>query len=89
MDPNRNERGNNGPKKPEDNKNPKNGLWVKLMIAVAAVFIISSIYNMLGAVTTLSDIGVDEEKTEKILEYSPLVRNRLTLMRLRRATLGD
>ena len=47
------------------------------------------IYNILGAVTTLSDIGVDEEKTEKILEYSPLVRNRLTLMRLRRATLGD
>ena len=49
MDPNRNDSGNNGPKKPDDNKNPKNSLWVKLMIAVAAVFIISSIYNMINA----------------------------------------
>ena len=49
MDPNRNDSGNNGPKKPDDNKNPKNGLWIKLMIAVAAVFIISSIYNMINA----------------------------------------
>ena len=49
MDPNRNDSGNNGPKKPDDNKNPKNHLWVKLMIAVAAVFIISSIYNMINA----------------------------------------
>ena len=45
MDPNRNDSRNNGPKKPDDNKNPKNSLWVKLMIAVAAVFLISSIYK--------------------------------------------
>ena len=49
MDPNRNDPRNNGPKKPDDNKNPKNSLWVKLMIAVAAVFLISSIYNMINA----------------------------------------
>ena len=49
MDPNHNDSRNNGPKKPDDNKNPKNSLWVKLMIAVAAVFIISSIYNMINA----------------------------------------
>ena len=49
MDPKRNDSGNNGPKKPEDNKNPKNNIGVKLLIAVAAVFIISSIYNMINA----------------------------------------
>ena len=45
MDPNRNDSPNNGPKKPEDNKNPKNNIWIKLLIAVAAVFVISSIYS--------------------------------------------
>ena len=49
MEPNRNDSHQNGPRKPDDNKNPKNNLWVKLMIAVAAVFIISSIYNMINA----------------------------------------
>ena len=49
MDPNRNDHGNNGPKKPGEDKNPKNGIWVKLLIAVAAVFIISSVYNMVNA----------------------------------------
>ena len=49
MEPNRKDSGNNGPKKPNDNKNPKNSLWVKLMIAVAAVFLISTIYNMINA----------------------------------------
>ena len=48
MDPNRNENGNNGPKKNGDNKDPKSSLWVKLLIAVAAVFAISSIYNAIN-----------------------------------------
>ena len=48
MDPNRKMDGNNGPKKPEDNKNPKSSIWIKLLIAVAAVFVISSIYNMIN-----------------------------------------
>jgi glycerol-1-phosphate dehydrogenase [NAD(P)+] len=42
------------------------------------------IYNILGAKTSLSDIDVPKEKLSFLLEYSPLVRNRLTLMRLRR-----
>jgi len=44
-----------------------------------------NVYENLGLKTTLSDIGVSEDKLDLILEYSPLVRNRLTLMRLRRA----
>ena len=43
------------------------------------------VYDLLGLKKTLSDIDVGEEKLSDILEYSPLVRNRLTLMRLRRA----
>lgn len=42
-------------------------------------------YEILGVKSTLNDIEVAEEKINTILEYSPLVRNRLTLMRLRRA----
>ena len=45
------------------------------------------IYNMLGAKSSLEDIDVSEEKLCLLLEYSPLVRNRLTLMRLRRMSL--
>ena len=48
MDPKRNERGNNDPKKNGDNKNPKNNLWIKLMIAVAAVILISTVYNLIN-----------------------------------------
>lgn len=42
-------------------------------------------YNVLGATSTLADIDVSEDTLPILLEYSPLVRNRLTLMRLRRA----
>ena len=38
----------------------------------------------LGAKHTLKDIGVEEEKRPLILDTSPLIRNRLTLMRMRR-----
>ena len=38
----------------------------------------------LGAKHTLEDIGVAEEKRQTILDHSPLIRNRLTLMRMRR-----
>ncbi len=40
-------------------------------------------YQILGAKTTLSEIEIPEDKLDILLEYSPLVRNRLTLMRLR------
>ena len=70
MDPNRKDSGNNGPKKDGD-KEPKGGLWVKLMIAVAAVFMISSIYNMISESqynqTTWSDFRQAME-TQQIVE---------------------
>ena len=80
MDPNRNDSGNNGPKKPEDNKNPKNSIWVKLLIAVAAVFVISSIYNMINASqynqTTWSDFRSAMEAgqiTEAEIQYDRII----------------
>lgn len=47
------------------------------------------IYEVLGVKSTLNDIGVADDMTETLKEYSPLVRNRLTLMRLRRAILRE
>ncbi len=35
-----------------------------------------------GGSTTLSDLGLDEALASKLFRYSPMVRNRLTLMRL-------
>ena len=49
MDPKHNDPRNNGPKKNGDEKDPKSNIWLKLMIAVAAVFVISSIYNAVNA----------------------------------------
>ena len=46
-----------------------------------------ALYREIGVKATLSDIGISEEKKSLLLEYSPCVRNRLTLMRLRRASL--
>lgn len=40
-------------------------------------------YKLLGLKASLSDIGVPEKLRAKLLDYSPFVRNRLTLMRLR------
>ena len=42
-------------------------------------------YGILGVKSKLGDVDVSEEKLDALMEYSPLVRNRLTLMRLRRA----
>ena len=42
-------------------------------------------YEKLGVKSTLADISVPEPYLDALLEYAPLVRNRLTLMRLRRA----
>ena len=41
-------------------------------------------YQTIGAMTSLSDIEVAEEVAPALLDDSPMVRNRLTLMRLRR-----
>lgn len=42
-------------------------------------------YEILGVKSRLGEIDVPAEKLDILMEYSPLVRNRLTLMRLRRA----
>lgn len=44
-------------------------------------------YHQVGALTELSDIQVSEHVLPAILDCSPMVRNRLTLMRLRRSIL--
>ena len=43
-----------------------------------------ALYERAGIYARLSDIHVPEEKAEELLQYSPSVRNRLTLMRLRK-----
>ena len=48
-----------------------------------------ALYCSLGVKHRLSDIGVPEEKADALLTYSPAVRNRLTLMRLRKCIRGD
>ena len=45
---------------------------------------ISAILSKLGAKRSLEDIGVPDGKKQLLLDWSPLVRNRLTLMRVRR-----
>ena len=42
------------------------------------------LYQSLGVKSSLEDIQVSEEKLPLLIEYSPTVRNRVTLMRLRR-----
>ena len=46
---------------------------------------LSELYGKIGVKSSLAAIGVNEDKAELLLETSPCVRNRLTLMRLRRA----
>ena len=45
---------------------------------------LEALYREIGAKTTLEDIQVDPALLPKLLAYSPLVRNRMTLMRIRR-----
>lgn len=44
-----------------------------------------SLYRRIGAKAELADIGLSDDKTKLLLDDSPIARNRLTLMRLRRA----
>ena len=48
-----------------------------------------SIYLKYGICASLSDLGVDNAAANSLLDYSPSVRNRLTLMRLRKAIKAD
>ncbi len=43
---------------------------------------VRSLLTCLGGKTSLSDLGIDECERERILTWSPLVRNRLTFMRM-------
>jgi len=48
---------------------------------------LKKLYDELDVMHTLKELGVPEEKLPELLDASPLVRNRLTLMRLRRCLL--
>ena len=41
-----------------------------------------ALYKEIGAKRSLTDLGIPEDKLPLIFEYSPLVRRRLTFMRL-------
>lgn len=56
----------------------------EIVAGIPAADEIQGLLTSLGARHTLEDIGVPEEKRPALLDYSPLVRNRLTLMRMRR-----
>jgi len=47
--------------------------------------LLRNVYLKFGVKSQLSDIGLDDVVSKKLLDYSPMVRNRLTLMRLRGA----
>ena len=47
--------------------------------------LLRSIYLKFGVKSHLSDIGLDGAVSKELLDYSPMVRNRLTLMRLKKA----
>ena len=66
--------------------------WDKIKAVIAKIPTyeeLLSIYGILGAYSTLTDISVPEDRLAGLIEYSPLVRNRLTLMRLRRAIVSE
>ena len=65
MESNRNNSPNNGPNKPGDNKSPKNNIWITLMIAVAVVFVISGIYNMISNSSSSGCTGASPINTPK------------------------
>ena len=80
MESNRNNSPNNGPNKPGDNKSPKNNIWITLMIAVAVVFVISGIYNMISNSqyhqTTWSDFRTSMEAGEIVeaeIQYDRII----------------
>lgn len=62
--------------------------WQKIrevLESIPSIEELLALYGKIGVKSKLSDIDVDENKVALLLETSPCVRNRLTLMRLRRA----
>ena len=65
--------------------------WEKIAVEVNKlpnIKWLKSLYLDLDVKSKLSDIGVDENMAEILLDCSPSVRNRLTLMRLRKTVIG-
>ena len=61
--------------------------WQKICTEVSKMPQIDSLkklYNDFGIKSQLTDIGVQNEKANVLRDFSPMVRNRLTLMRLRK-----
>ena len=61
--------------------------WPKIREIVNQIPTAEQLYDtmaQLGAKRSLSDIGISESKLAELLDNSPLARNRLTLMRMRR-----
>ena len=61
--------------------------WSKIREIVAQIPTAEQLHDtlaQLGAKRSLADIGISENKLAELLDNSPLARNRLTLMRMRR-----
>lgn len=61
--------------------------WSQICAEIAKIpssELLEELYSKLNAKMRLEDIQVSNEKEQALLKYSPCVRNRLTLMRLRR-----
>ena len=61
--------------------------WPKIREIVNQIPTAEQLYDtmaQLGAKRSLTDIGISEDKLAELLDNSPLARNRLTLMRMRR-----
>ncbi len=58
--------------------------WQKICDELDKLPDFTSLYSELGIKSTLSDIDVNENMTQTLVDCSPMVRNRLTLMRLRK-----
>ncbi|WP_306569065.1 sn-glycerol-1-phosphate dehydrogenase [Faecalispora jeddahensis] len=61
--------------------------WTEIRSIIAeipAADELQSLYRDVGMKSTLADLGVPQSALPKLMEYSPCVRNRMTLMRIRR-----
>ncbi|MBO7728098.1 MAG: sn-glycerol-1-phosphate dehydrogenase, partial [Oscillospiraceae bacterium] len=56
----------------------------KLIGELTEAEVLEGLLVQLGAKHTLNEIGVTEADKDLLMKYSPMVRNRLTLMRMKR-----
>ncbi len=57
----------------------------ELLLALPTYESLKELYDSLGVMSTLADLGISDDKEALALDCSPCIRNRLTFMRLRRA----